>query len=176
MREKVSMLLSIARAMQALEESEPPILHRDLKPSNVLLDESAALAVRTCTDCMQPAQSLCTCGQIAVLPSQTHTCVLHIALGHSFVLLKVPRCCAGHMLAPCRLQTASRFLVQMQADPSPGDCAGGNPKVADMGLARRWEPETAACLTGETGTYQVLPLLPFLLCGLQRLVLVLQHC
>ena len=23
-----------------------------------------------------------------------------------------------------------------------------------MGLARRWEPETAACLTGETGTYQ----------------------
>ena len=23
--------------------------------------------------------------------------------------------------------------------------------MADMGLARRWEPETAACLTGETG-------------------------
>ena len=33
-------------------------------------------------------------------------------------------------------------------------CAEGTPKVADMGLARRWEPETAACLTGETGTYQ----------------------
>ncbi|KAK9800891.1 hypothetical protein WJX73_007224 [Symbiochloris irregularis] len=31
--------------------------------------------------------------------------------------------------------------------------AGGHPRVADMGLSRRWEPESAASLTGETGTY-----------------------
>ena len=39
------MALGIARGMQALEESDPPILHRDLKPSNVLLDARAPLAV-----------------------------------------------------------------------------------------------------------------------------------
>lgn len=36
--QKVSVLLDVARGMQCLEESRPPILHRDLKPSNVLVD------------------------------------------------------------------------------------------------------------------------------------------
>lgn len=31
------MALEVARGMQALEESVPPILHRDLKPTNVFI-------------------------------------------------------------------------------------------------------------------------------------------
>lgn len=51
-----------------------------------------------------------------------------------------------------QLQTCMQH--QVACARQHGMCAGGSPKLADMGLARRWEAETAACLTGETGTYQ----------------------
>ena len=38
MEERLQMLMGVARGMQAMEESNPPILHRDLKPSNVFID------------------------------------------------------------------------------------------------------------------------------------------
>lgn len=38
MVDRLAMALDVARGMQALEESDPPVLHRDLKPSNVFVD------------------------------------------------------------------------------------------------------------------------------------------
>ena len=37
MESRAVMALEVARGMQALEESVPPILHRDLKPTNVFI-------------------------------------------------------------------------------------------------------------------------------------------
>ena len=52
-------------------------------------------------------------------------------------------------LADCGIQLACR--MQLASDTMGHGLAGGNPRVADMGLSRRWEPESAASLTGETG-------------------------
>lgn len=57
---------------------------------------------------------------------------------------------------------ASLAHQQHFATPMLDIAADGVPKVADLGLARTWEAETATCLSGETGEHESIDFLPVL--------------